>query len=167
LSLINLVKKVNCKIISKSEDIIPKEISIALSPGEYIHADFAPSYDNNISKDIVKFYESWRKLIDSVHANDRVVIFGTSIGSTWLFNELSNQNIEILGFLDEDVNKIGTSYKSKPVMDLKNFDLAADTKMLIPLASTLVSIIFRKYKDRFPEAQGVNNEGIYKIKDIF
>ena len=102
-----------------------------------------------------------------MNANDRVVIFGTSIGSTWLFNELSNQNIEILGFLDEDVNKIGTSYKSKPVMDLKNFDLAVDTKMLIPLASTLVSIIFRKYKDRFPEAQGVNNEGIYKIKDIF
>jgi len=165
-TLLNLVRKNPCKIVRKNEDMVPKEITIVLSPSSIIHEDLTTVHNLKNRKDIIRFFELWRKLIESFDAHDNIMIFGTSIGSTWLFNELAKSEINVVGFLDEDFSKVGKLYKGKPVIDVQKFELETNTKMLIPLAPNLVSIIFRKYKDKFPEAQSVNNDGIYKIKDL-
>jgi 2-polyprenyl-3-methyl-5-hydroxy-6-metoxy-1,4-benzoquinol methylase len=126
------------------DDVLPKEISMLASPG--ISAVERP--DPSVGKVLVQSNISWlRAVLDSARDSAekaRVLgrpfgVFGTSISGMWLFGALRTQ---IAFFVDEDVNRIGSSHEGIPI--LAPDQLPRDAVVFLPLASSIASQVARR-----------------------
>jgi len=99
--------------ICATGDWLPKEVSLlarkAEQKPEALHLDY--SYGKQLEQEI-----AWLSKV-SAHSNDlsrhgSIGLFGTSVGSTWLWAELKGR---VKFFVDEDPNRIGLHHCGLPI----------------------------------------------------
>jgi len=69
-----------------------------------------------------------------------VQVFGSSIGATWIYNELGAQNVDC--FLDQDCDRIGNMFLGKEIRSTEDVDL---DRTVFPLDPETRKRILREY----------------------
>jgi len=139
VSLKNLVERCGFQCESIQTMWIKKEISLLAKVGtqsvNFKNADPIRIYAK------IKSYVTW---LNQLREHSQIIadransfgIFGTSIASTWLANELSHK---VRFFVDEDPNRIGQNYMNKPIVSPR--DVPRDSTVYLALAPSLATSI--------------------------
>lgn len=135
-TLAKVIEKTPLAVIELEEDFVPKELTVAIQPGEAI-IDSAPESkeENPDSSDVRNFQiltahlDYLQSLLDLANSvSGPIGIFGTSIAGTWLAQSVRDK---VAFFVDEDPNRIGRYHLDNPIVSP---DRVADgSKVLIPL----------------------------------
>lgn len=139
-SLVRLLERSGLAVAALTGACVPRE-TIALASRNLQEAATAPAQrDLKVVKRTLQRAVAWLGNVAD-HAirfaeRDRVGIFGTSIGGTWLFNVLE-KNVDY--FVDEDENRIGRRYLGRPVLSPR--DVAPGGRIYVALEPTLSQAI--------------------------
>ena len=151
--LIFIIKNLGFQVLVKRDDIIKKELTILIKRDD--DAGAGSNFNNQeiflssveTAHSIKQFERSLNSLmaflkicsvaIDQTSQDQRVYIFGSSIGARWTFSNLTTQRKrKVIGFIDDDISRYDSLIDGKPICDfstLKRRDL-----VLIPGVPSLV-----------------------------
>ncbi len=116
-TLCTLLQNSGFEVIFSSATCIPKELTVVARKSDNTIPKTKPC-DNKMTSDTVARCINWldSNIHDAItHAKTgNFGIFGTSIAATWLYSEIPDI---VHFFVDEDINRIGKTYLSRPVYD--------------------------------------------------
>lgn len=94
-----------------------------------------------------------REMAFALSRRDSLGIFGTSIGAAWLLNELG---ADVKFFVDEDLNKVGSTHLGRPVYHPK--DVPNGSNVFIALYPSLARLIKKRIENEYPTFQVFSTE---------
>lgn len=139
-SVSTLLARAGLAIETIDVDLLPKEISIVVKPGE-------PAPDELIDAGAevaagIAWLERLQAQALSVET-ERLGVFGTSIGANWLHGLMPDR---VTFFVDEDESRQGQHYRDCPV--LSPAALPNDCRVLMPLPRATAEHICRRLGER-------------------
>lgn len=141
-TLAKVIEKTPFAVIELEEDYVPKELTVAIQPGEaIIDAALESKEENPDSSDVQNFQilrahlDYLQSLLDLANSvSGPIGIFGTSIAGTWLAQSVRDK---VAFFVDEDPNRIGRYHLDNPIVSPDR--VAHGSKVLIPLPPAIAS----------------------------
>lgn len=139
-SLTRLLKRSGLAVAALTGDCVPRE-TIALASRDLKDSAMPPAQrDPKVVERTLDHAVAWLGTVAD-HAmrfakEERVGIFGTSIGGTWLFNVLE-RHVDF--FVDEDESRIGRRYLDRPVLSPR--DVAPGGRVYVALEPKLSQTI--------------------------
>jgi SAM-dependent methyltransferase len=121
--------------VSARTDVVTKEITVVArlartnppAPKREARLDMAAA--RGMVEDALDWLEKVRAEAKTLSRGENFGVFGTSISANWLLGELDNR---IRFFVDEDPNRIGTSYRGFPVHHPEDAPRGSDVFMVLP-----------------------------------
>ena len=143
-TLKKMVQKVGFKVKKVTNNWITKEISLlAMKDQNYNHNTISQNNPTHDSKTITKQID-WLKSVvikgKSLSKKKGFGLFGSSVASTWLANEIG-ENVNF--FVDEDNHRIGKYHMNKIIKSPKN--LSKENLVYIGLIPEIANKIFKKF----------------------
>ena len=143
-TLKKMVQKVGFKVKKVTNNWITKEISLlAIKDQNYNHNTNSQNIPTHDSKTITKQI-NWLKSVvikgKSLSKKKGFGLFGSSVASTWLANEIG-ENVNF--FVDEDNHRIGKYHMNKIIKSPKN--LSKENLVYIGLIPEIANKIFKKF----------------------
>jgi SAM-dependent methyltransferase len=140
-----LAKSCGFEIVHATTEWVPKEITIvARKPSQKIQTR-SPAFPSDKSQAVFSHGHWLPQVIEKAHECRTKLnfgIFGTSIGGTWLYDELDGK---IDFFVDEDPNRSDRTYLGKPILRPNQLPNEAHIFMALPeaLATSVAQRISR------------------------
>lgn len=146
-TLNSVLRAVGLEIITLSISAIPKEILAICRKAKIENINNLQQNDKIINRNTstLSTQVSWLNSINAevskiVNINGRFGVLGTSIAGNWMFGEWGKY---IKFFVDEDPDRIGTTYRGVPVLSFK--DLNNNDLVYVALPSKIATKVKERY----------------------
>jgi len=127
-SLLQLLNKTGFSAVYIGNDIIKKELTILARLGPPKYDLFQLSDETQQGIESIEFILRYKLFLESIQGStNSLAIYGTGPAAAWAGQILSDK---VFAYLDDDPERIGSEFNSKPVLSPKNIDAAM--KVLAP-----------------------------------
>ncbi|MDC1076129.1 class I SAM-dependent methyltransferase [Litorivicinus sp.] len=138
------IVEIATNVIAKEMTVIVKKRSgeLGLPRDDLWNSDLFQE-SREVASVMVNKLHDLQRIISRIPANIRPIgIFGTAIAANWAFGILGGVDF----FVEDDLDRIGRSYKEAPVIPLS--EVPADSTLIIPIAPESRDQILRRLADR-------------------
>ena len=121
-SLLQLFNKTGFSTVYIGNDIIKKELTVLAMLGPSSNCLLPSSDETQQCRESIEFLLQYKLFLDSMNASpNSLAIYGTGPAAAWVGQILSDR---VFAYLDDDPERIGSNFNSKPVISPKDIDTA-------------------------------------------